>query len=409
MSPARPGVCVFQLPASGHVNPLLPILSELAGRGVDVLSTSIPSLADKLAGTGARLVEYPPFVAERATTPPDGLASVCALLAEMTELLLPWSIALLERERPSVVIVDSMAPWGRLAAAHVGIPCVTSSTTFVLHGNLDDSLAGKLRLVREVLTGLPDLARYARARARVRRRWHLDPGGPVDLLAGLADLTIAHTSRELQPGAELFDDSVHYIGTAVQPASPEHPELAGLPPGPLIYASLGTLYNERPDVFRNVLQALRDHPGPVLLSIGDRIEPGALGPLPSNAVVRASVPQLAVLARAEVFITHGGMNSTTEGLVHGVPMVFAPQTADQPIVARRIAELGAGTVLAGHLPTPDAIASAVDAVRRSPARERAAELGASLLACGGAAAAADLILEAADEAPRLTAPEPATA
>ncbi len=56
-------------PASGHVNPLLPILSELAGRGVDVLSTSIPSLADKLVGTGARLVEYPPFVAERATTP----------------------------------------------------------------------------------------------------------------------------------------------------------------------------------------------------------------------------------------------------------------------------------------------------------------------------------------------------
>lgn len=406
MSPARPGVCVFQLPASGHVNPLLPVLTELAAREVDVLSTSIPTIADKLTAAGARLVDYPQIVADRASTPPDGLASVCALLAEMTEVLLPWSIALLERERPAAVIVDSMAPWGRLAAARVGIPCVSSSTTFVLHGNLDDSLAGKINLAREVLTGLPDLARYARARLRVRRRWHLDPGGPVDLLAGLADLTIAHTSRELQPGADLFDDTVRYIGTAVEPASPDHPELDGLADGPLIYASLGTLYNERPDFFRNVLAALRDHPGPVLLSIGDRLDPADLGVLPANAVVRRSVPQLAVLARAEAFITHGGMNSTTEGLVHGVPMVFAPQTADQPIVARRIATLGAGVVLAGHLPTPAAIAAAVDEVRHSGARQRAAQLGASLLACGGAQAAAEVVLEAAGVAAEVAATEP---
>lgn len=410
MSPARSGVCVFQLPTSGHVNPLLPVLSELAARGVDVVSTSIPSIAPKLAATGARIVDYPPVVAERASTPPDGLACVCALLAEMTDELLPWCIELLERERPAVVIVDSMAPWGRLAAAHLGIPCVSSSTTFVLHGNLDDSLAGKLNLAREIATGIPDLLRYARSRVRVRRRWQLDPGGPVDLLAGLGDLTIAHTSRELQPGAELFDNTVRYIGTAVRPADPEHPELAGLPSGPLIYASLGTLYNERPDFFANVLEALRDHPGPVLLSIGDRLDPAALGELPANAIVRRSVPQLAVLARAEAFITHGGMNSTTEGLVHGVPMVFAPQTADQPIVARRIAELGAGVVLRGHLPTPEAIAAAVAEVRRSGARDRAAALGASLLACGGAQAAADVILEAAGAPPQRAGsapPEPA--
>ncbi len=398
MSPARPGVCVFQLPTSGHVNPLLPVLAELADRGIDVLSTSIPSIEAKLTATGARVVGYPQLVADRASTPPDGLASVCELLAEMTEELLPWCVALLERERPAVVIVDSMAPWGRLAAAHVGIPCVSSSTTFVLHGNLDDSLSGKVRLVREVLTGLPALARYAAARLRVRRRWHQDLGGPVELLAGLGDQTIAHTSRELQPGAELFDDTVHYIGTAVRPARPEHRELADLPDGPLIYASLGTLYNERPDFFRAVLAALADHPGPVLLSIGDRLDPAELGLLPANATVRRSVPQLAVLARAAAFITHGGMNSTTEALVHGVPMVFAPQTADQPIVAQRIAQLGAGTVLRGHLPTPQAIAAAVAEVQRSGARERAASLGASLLACGGAPAAADVIMRAAGPA-----------
>ncbi len=264
----------------------------------------------------------------------------------------------------------------------------------MLHGNLDNSLAGKVSLVREVVTGLPDLVRYARSRRSIQRRWNLDIGDPVTLLAGLADLTIAHTSRELQPGPEVFDDTVRYIGTAVRPASPEHPDLDDLPDGPLVYASLGTLYNERPDFFRNVLAALADHPGPVLLSIGNRLDPATLGALPPNATVRPSVPQLAVLARAGAFITHGGMNSTTEGLVHGVPMVFCPQTADQPLVARRIAALGAGSVLKGHCPSPEQIRAAVEDVRSSGAAARAAELGRSLLACGGASAAADVVLEA---------------
>ncbi len=409
MSPARPGVCVFQLPTSGHVNPLLPVLAELADRGIDVLSTSIPSIEAKLTATGARVVGYPRLVADRASTPPDGLASVCELLAEMTEELLPWCVALLERERPAVVIVDSMAPWGRLAAAHVGIPCVSSSTTFVLHGNLDDSLSGKVRLVREVLTGLPALARYAAARLRVRRRWHQDLGGPVELLAGLGDQTIAHTSRELQPGAELFDDTVHYIGTAVRPARPEHRELADLPDGPLIYASLGTLYNERPDFFRAVLAALADHPGRCCSrsAIASIPRSSASCRQRDGAALRAAAR--GARPRAAAFITHGGMNSTTEALVHGVPMVFAPQTADQPIVAQRIAELGAGTVLRGHLPTPQAIAAAVAEVQRSGARERAASLGASLLACGGAPAAADVIMHAAGPAIPDAAPAPAPA
>ncbi|MEH3054290.1 MAG: glycosyltransferase [Patulibacter minatonensis] len=387
---------MFQLPTSGHVNPLLPVLAELSARGARVVTTSVPMYAAALTETGAELVDYPPIVAQKAGVPPDGLADVCALLTSLTDHpLLDWSVALLTRERPDVVVVDSMAPWGRLAAKHLGIPCVCSSTTFVLHGNLDDSLEGKLSLLREVVTGAPKLGRYLRARRSVRRRWDLDPGMPVDLLAGLGDLTIAHTSRELQPGPEHFDDSVRYIGTAVRPASPLHPELDDLPGGPLVYASLGTLYNERPDFFRNVLAGLADHPGPVLLSVGHRLDPAALGQLPANAIVRPSVPQLAVLARAEAFITHGGMNSTTEALVHGVPMVFAPQTADQPLVAKRIAALGAGTVLRGQCPEPQAIRDAVADVRSSGARGRAAQLGRSLLACGGAGAAANVVEEAA--------------
>jgi MGT family glycosyltransferase len=54
------------------------------------------------------------------------------------------------------------------------------------------------------------------------------------------------------------------------------------------------------------------------------------------------VPQQAILKMTDVFITHGGMNSVSEAMVEGVPMVVIPFMADQPTNARRVCELGIG-------------------------------------------------------------------
>ena len=79
----------------------------------------------------------------------------------------------------------------------------------------------------------------------------------------------------------------------------------------------------------------------MIVSTG-QTDPAALGPLPANVLARRSVPQPEVLARAALFVTHGGMNSVNEAMYAGVPMLVVPQGADQPMVARRVVELGAG-------------------------------------------------------------------
>ncbi|SDK37436.1 glycosyltransferase, MGT family, partial [Mesorhizobium muleiense] len=138
--------------------------------------------------------------------------------------------------------------------------------------------------------------------------------------------------------------------------------------------------------------------GTVVVSTGST-EPADLGPLPANVLARRSVPQLQVLARAALFVTHGGMNSVNEAMRTGVPTLVVPQGADQPMVARRVVELGAGL----ELRTDDATAETVQALARSLLdelrfREAAAAQGAAQRQAGGARRAADELERYLDDA-----------
>ncbi|HMD81167.1 MAG TPA: nucleotide disphospho-sugar-binding domain-containing protein, partial [Anaerolineales bacterium] len=75
-----------------------------------------------------------------------------------------------------------------------------------------------------------------------------------------------------------------------------------------------------------------------------------LGPVPDNFMIRSSVPQLELLQKVDLFITHGGMNSVNEGLNYGVPLVIVPQQIEQAFNGRLVARQGAGIVLADRPP-----------------------------------------------------------
>ena len=115
--------------------------------------------------------------------------------------------------------------------------------------------------------------------------------------------------------------------------------------------------------------------------------------MPRNCIVRETVPQLAVLRRARLFITHGGMNSVSEGLALGVPLLLDPQSPEQGIIAARVAELGAGRTIDTREATPAGIRAAADTVISGPYGEAARSVARGLRSAGGAAAAADAIEE----------------
>ncbi|WP_279583243.1 nucleotide disphospho-sugar-binding domain-containing protein [Fodinicola feengrottensis] len=132
-----------------------------------------------------------------------------------------------------------------------------------------------------------------------------------------------------------------------------------------------------------------------MLAHGSKLSADDFPDAPDNFTLASHVPQLQVLERSRVFITHGGMNSTQEAIANGVPMVVVPQMMEQEMTARRVAELGLGVHVPPEEATAERLAEAVSIVDTPAYRDRVAAMRAASLAAGGAARAADLLLQAA--------------
>lgn len=413
--PVRVAFFTFSVP--GHLIPALPVIAELVSRGCEVTAFASSSMRASLEAIGARVVAYPAALEVALEHLSDNFLEVAALLGRCTAGgMLDWSIDALQRARPGVVITDSMAPWGRLAAQVLGVGTVTSTSSFVVHPGLSASPQALLDVGRRAGAGGRALRSMAASRAAIRRSHGVACGGTIRLLSNRADATVVYTSRALQPGAAWLGRGVHFVGaTAAERPSPPPASgplaalLAEADAGrPLAYVSLGTLYHDRPEFLRASLTALREQGFGVVVSLGSGADPEALGELPDGVVAGVLPPQLPILDRAAVFVTHGGMNSVHEALWRGVPMVLFPQAADQPVVAARIQRLGAGLTLRGSAPGIDEIGAAAERIRIDPSYARRAQaLGHGLRSGGGATAAADVILRTAarcGSAPRASRP-----
>lgn len=121
---------------------------------------------------------------------------------------------------------------------------------------------------------------------------------------------------------------------------------------PLVLASLGTLMHGLPGLFEAIIDALGDLPIHVIAAIGRDQDPARFGTVPANVHIEHFVPQIAVLSRCAMFVTHGGFNSAKEALSLRVPLVVIPIGGDQPHTAERCEALGLGRAI--HAPERDA-------------------------------------------------------
>ena len=382
----------FCIPAAGHTNPTLEVVRCLTGMGHTVRYFSFEPFREKILSAGAEFVGVDAYCAEMHLSPRDG-ARIAKDTAFATQVLVDTTLALddamLEQLRsfaPDVIVADSMAMWGKLLAIKLGIPFVSSTTTFAFNQQSARVMKQSLWDLVRLLAGMGKINRQL---ARLRARGY-EVKSILDVVQNDNDTnTVVYTSPLFQPCADSFSDKYAFVGPSLREAAPL-PRVSGKP---RVYISMGTVNNDMPRLYRRCIDALAGD-FELILSVGEQVDPAALGDLPAHVSVNRQVDQLAVLADCDAFITHCGMNSVSEALYCRVPLVLFPQTQEQRGVANRTSELGAG-VLLGKADEAD-IRRAVDAVVSDGKYKAAAgRIGDSFRACGGAKAAAEAIVRAA--------------
>lgn len=176
------------------------------------------------------------------------------------------------------------------------------------------------------------------------------------------ELNLVYTLREYQPYEEEFpDEQYKFLGPSIYGRKTDGFDFVK---GErlVVYISLGTVIKGAVSFFQNCVDAFRGENMDVIISVGQKFDVRKLKGVPSNVHIYKSVPQLDVLKIADVFVTHGGMNSVSEALVYSTPMVVIPFVSDQPVNARCIEKLGIGKKLEYSTANKNTIKSTVFAV-----------------------------------------------
>ncbi|WP_399143936.1 macrolide-inactivating glycosyltransferase [Streptomyces sp. MK7] len=389
---SRAHVAMFSVAAHGHVNPSLEVIRELVARGHRVTYAIPPVFADKVAETGA---EVKPWHSTLPSPDDDPSAWGSTLLDHVERFLddaiqaLPQLVEAYAGDEPDLVLHDITSYPARVLAHRWGVPAVSLSPNLVAWEGYEEEVADPMWAEpRRTERGRAYYARFEAWLAQNGITQHPDP------FAGRPARSLVLIPRALQPHADRVDESVYTFVGACQgdrATQGDWQRPAGAEKVALV--SLGSTFTDQPAFYRECVQAFGELPGwHLVLQIGKQVDPAELGAVPANVEVRAWVPQLAILRKADLFVTHAGAGGSQEGLATATPMIAVPQAVDQFGNADILQDLG----VARHLPMAEATAetlraTALGLVDDPEVARRLKEIQADMSKEGGTRRAADLI------------------
>jgi UDP:flavonoid glycosyltransferase YjiC (YdhE family) len=379
-------------PGEGHFHPQVPLARALSAAGHEVAFACSPAYRSTIGAVGFRcfpagvnwlepdmdsafpaLREIPHGPEWEAWVVEHVLAGVTAeaLAHDVLDIALEW--------QPDLIVRDGVEFGGCLAAEVRGIPHAV--------GGFDPF--GPPGMYRAV---------FARPLAALREKFGLAPDPDVQMphrYLGLVPTVPALLSwQEVPPTVHLLRPSP--FDRSGDERLPDW--VLELPEQPVVYATLGTIVNRSPGIFAAILEALRDEPITLIVTIGRNQNPAEFGPQPPNVHIERYVPQTLLLPFCSLVLTHGGFNTVQAVLGRGLPMVILPVAADQHLNAQSCANLGVGRVVRPDERTPEAIRTAVRDVLATPTyRVRAEQVRNEMAAMPGAEYAVELLERLAAE------------
>ena len=300
-------IAVFCIPAHGHTNPMLAVVRELVARGDEVRFYSFSEFQEKIERTGAQFVSCDSYLPKLSTKEAEKLKKVSTTEMAVQDIRITASMdGFLQSEftffKPDIVYTDSVCFWGKLNAWKYDVPMVVSTSTFAFNQmsstymkNTPWEIAGLIFGLKKVSSELNKLKSLG---YKVKGLFSLiQSDNQTD--------SVVYTSKRFQPYSESFSDHTIFVGpsllTDVKPEKTHE--------RPLVYISLGTVINDRPDFYSKCIEAFKGENVDVIISCGRSTDMSGFGELPENVRVYPYVDQLDILSEADVFITHCGLTA----------------------------------------------------------------------------------------------------
>jgi UDP:flavonoid glycosyltransferase YjiC (YdhE family) len=354
------------VPLEGHLRPLLPLARALAATGHEVTFATGADRREQIHSAGfAHLVAGPPehdvrgaaaeIRRELLALPVEarrrfGFSRIFALLHAPRKL--PDLLDQL-RSRPFDAIVhDSADLAAPIAASALGLPLV------------NHSFGAMVPL--SVLDYASELA------APLWRSAGLEPEPYAGAFRGLyVDISPPCFAWEEPQGTSI---RLHPF----EAEAGEAPAWLGGLGSPLVYATLGTIFNE-PALLQSLLAGLDQVPA-ALVTTGRDVDPTSVGTVPQRVRLEQFVPQAQVFPLCAAVLAHGGSGTTLGALAHGLPLLLVPQGADQFDNAARCERAGAAIVLRPDELTADAVRASLRRLLDEPSYRSAAQAVAAEIA-----------------------------
>ncbi|MFZ7942720.1 macrolide family glycosyltransferase [Neobacillus sp. 19] len=379
--------------SEGHVNPTIGVVQELVTRGEEVVYFTIEDFRERMEKTGAtvRTFDVQEFLKAFLSGGRNNVLERINGLLHTADIMIPSVLENIKGEPFDYIIHDSMFGCGRLLAQILKLPAVNSCTSFAQSKSSFDNM------FKQLSKNIPaeTFDENIRLTKLVKEKYGVEIHSCYEVFCNPAPLTIVYTTRELQPFEEEYDQTYKFVGPSITSRktheSFDFTSIKGKSP---IYISLGTVFNQAIDFYKLCFEAFGNTEHTVVMSIGEKVHQSDLGTIPENFIVKNYVPQTEVLKYTKLFITHGGMNSVHEGLYYGVPLIVIPQSADQPVIAGQVANIGTGIQLQMQDLTANLLRESADQVLNHPSfHQAAARMKESLQKSAGYQQAVDEIFE----------------
>ncbi len=341
-------IIYISFPFSSHINPQINLCKAFSDKNVEQIFYTSQSFFSKFDGVNnIELRKYPETFEKKfkklAEENKDTVIKEFRVFALMyyfylfADELIQFLIDEIGKEKPSVIICDPFAIWGKMVAKYFNIPLINFYIGIL--GDALDSKDFKKAMIRSLVLDIPEMIKLVKLKNGIDKKYGNITEHPKQFLLHQGYFSIVPTSREFHPGGENYGDNIKFIG-------PAHVEDCEIPKNKnKIFIAMGT-FSSSDTIWDKCIEATKDLGYEVVVSFGGSSGNSVnISNLPENVKIFDNLAldeYREVLKHSVLFICHGGFNSINDSILYMTPMLVCPNTAEQKSNGILIEELGCG-------------------------------------------------------------------